>query len=123
MRELGPQHGAVEAGKHLALFDAIADVGQQLDNAQPVDLGADDDLLAGRQGSGNRERLGDRMPFGPGKRRGNRCRAHGSVAVPFRIGELRCDRFDLTTLRTDPSEAVDAERDDEHEEGDPGEPQ
>src|SRR5260363_154064 len=64
----------------------------------------------------------DRMPFGAGKRRRDRCRTRTFACVPSRIGDLRCGRFDLLAPRAAHSEHGDADCYGEHWEGDPREP-
>ena len=57
LRELGIQRVGDELGQHVALLHALAFVGQHLGDAQALDLGADQDLLARHQRAGGEHRL------------------------------------------------------------------
>ena len=57
--DLGVQRIGHQLGQHIALLHALAFVGQHLGDAQALDLGADQDLLARHQRAGGEHRLGE----------------------------------------------------------------
>ncbi len=57
--ELGVERVGDQAGEHVALLHARAFVGQHLGDAQALDLGPDQDLLARDQRAGGEHRLGE----------------------------------------------------------------
>ena len=74
--------GAIETGEHLALLHAIAVLGVDLDDRQPVDAGRDLRFLARDQGSGDEQPI-DEFAF-DGGRDGHRRRLDRRAADPRR---------------------------------------
>jgi hypothetical protein len=54
-----------EPGEDLTLHDTVSLIGEHLDDAQRIDLGTNEDFLAGNQGAGDEHGLDEARGLGP----------------------------------------------------------